>query len=149
MRKLAYLFIILFFTLNFSSYGQSHKILIHLYKNCKEVNDFKFYYAKKDSKAYLLKSENNILIVPDSIKSEAIPLLLVTKKEKILFPIYLFKETKNISVYSNNIFVTSCIKQYKTSFFRKFFKKKYYIITDAMYDVTMVYRPTRNYMLIE
>lgn len=147
MKKLTIRLIILFF--GFSLNAQTHKINIYLYKNCKETNDFKCYYAKKDHKAYLLKSERNSLIIPDSIKSNEIPLLLVTKKEQIFVPIYNFKEVKNASVYSNNIFVNKCIKKFESGFFRGLFKRRNYITTDAMYDVVIVHKPTRNYVLIE
>ena len=146
------LLIIVVFMVSFGTFAQSNDIKIEttFYVNNEPVEGVKYYFIKDDGKAYLLPQENDKIILKDTLTTEGIPLLAVTKKHKVVFPVYYYKESDYIKIYYDaRLFGNKTKKKLGISRWRYLFRKEYYVDIEGFDDVITVFKPETEYDLID
>lgn len=120
------------------------------YVNNNPVKDVKYYFIKNDGKAYLLPTEKGRIILKDTLTTKGIPLLAVKDKHKIVFPVYYYRESSYIKIYyDNRIFGNKTKKKLGISRWKYLFRKEYYIDIEGFDDIITVFKPEKEYELIE
>lgn len=145
------LLIISIVLISFKSFAQNDliKIEMEFYINNKSVNDVKYYFIKDYGKAYLLPKEKNKIVLKDTLTTEGIPLLAVKGKHKIVFPVYYYKKSDYIKIYyDSRIFGNKTKKDLGVSRWRYLFRKEYYIDIEGFDDIITVFKPEREYELV-
>lgn len=146
------IFIILLFLTTFGLLGQDKELKIEttFYINNKPVKGVKYYFIKNDGKAYLLPTEKGKIILKDTLTTKGIPLLAIKNKHKVVFPVYYYRESDYIKIYyDNRIFGNKTKKKLGISRCKYLFKKEYYIDIQGFDDIITVFKPEKEYELIE
>ena len=146
---------ILIITLLLTTFGllaqdKELKIETTFYVNNKPVKDVKYYFIKNDGKAYLLPIEKNKIILKDTLTTEGIPLLAIKDRQKIVFPVYYYRESNYIKIYyDNRVFGNKTKKKLGISRWRYLLRKEYYVDIEGFDDIITVFKPEKEYELIE
>lgn len=146
------LMIILVFMASFVTFSQSDdiKIEITFYVNNEPVESVKYYIIKDDGKAYLLPRENDKIVLKDTLTTEGIPLLVVSKKHKVVFPVYYYRESEYIKIYYDaRLFDNKTKKRLGISRWRYLLRKEYYVDIEGFNDIITVFKPEKEYDLID
>ena len=146
------LLIIVIFMLSFSTSAQNDDIKIKatFYVNNEPIEDVKYYFIKDDGKAYLLPFENDKIILKDTLTTEGIPLLAITKKHKVVFPVYYYRQSEYIKIYYDaRLFGNKTKKKLGISRWRYLFRKEYYIDIEGFDDIITVFKPEKEYNLVD
>lgn len=71
-------------------------------------------------------------------------------KHKIVFPVYYYKESSYIKIYyDNRVFGNKTKKKLGISRWKYLFRKEYYIDIEDFDDIITVFKPEKEYELIE
>ena len=150
IKKTFYLLLIILFTFNCYSQNKDLKVRLSFFFNNHTIEDYKCYIInKKEKKAYLLKKENDSVVIKDTVTSKGIPLLIKMKNNIVVFPFYYYKSSKYINVYyDNRLFNNQTKKHFRIGVFKNIFKKKYYIQIEGLDDIITVFNSKTTYELI-
>ena len=151
MRSTLLLIIMVFFV-SLKSYAQKNdiKITTNFYINNKPVEGVKYYFIKNDGKAYLLPKEKGKIILKDTLTTEGIPLLAIKDNHKVVFPVYYYRNSNHIKIYyDKRFFGNKTKKKLGVSKWRYLFRKEYYIDIEGFEDIITVFKPEREYELID
>lgn len=150
MKNALLIIIVLLASLNTSAQNEDIKIETTFYMNNEPVNGVKYYFIKSDGKAYLLPKENNKIVLKDTLTTEGIPLLAIKDSHKVVFPVYYYRESSYIKIYyDNRLFGNKTKKNLGISRWRYLFRKEYYIDIEGFDDVITVFKPEKEYELID
>jgi len=143
---------IILLLVNFGLFAQEKELKIetNFYVNNKIVNDVKYYFVKNDGKAYLLQTEKSKIILKDTLTTEGFPLLAVKDNHKVVFPVYYYRESSYIKIYyDNRLFGNKTKKKLGVSRCKYLFRKEYYIDIEGFDDIITVFKPEKEYELID
>lgn len=150
MKNIFLSIVILFATFRLFAQNEGLKIETTFYINNKPVDGVKYYFIKSDGRAYLLPMEKNKIILKDTLTTEGIPLLAVKDRHKIVFPLYYYRESNYIKIYyDKRILGNKTKKNLGISRWRYLLKKEYYIDIEGFDDIITVFKPEKEYELIE
>jgi len=150
MRNILIITVLFLTTFGLLAQNEELKIKTTFYVNNKSVKDVKYYFIKNDGKAYLLPTEKGKIILKDTLKTEAIPLLAIKGKHKVVFPVYYYRKSNYIKIYyDNRVFGNKTKKKLGVSRWRYLFQKEYYIDIEGFDDIITVFKPEKEYELIE
>lgn len=133
-----------------SAQNEELKIETTFYINNQPVKGVKYYFINKDGKAYLLPTENGKIILKDTLTTAGIPLLAIKDKHKVVFPVYYYRKSNYVKIYyDNRVFGNKTKKKFGISRWRYLFRKEYYIDIEGFDDIITVFKPEKDYELIE
>lgn len=125
------------------------KIKTTFYVNNKPIEGVKYYFIKNDGKAYLLPIDKGRILLKDTLTTKGIPLMAVKGKHKVVFPVYYYKESNYINIYyDNRIFGNKTKKKLGISRWKYLFRKEYYIDIESFDDIITVFKPEKEYELL-
>jgi hypothetical protein len=126
------------------------KIKIAFYVNNELIKDVKYYFIQNNGKAYLLRTQEGEMILKDTLTTKGIPLMAVSGKHRIIFPVYYYRKSDYIKIYyDNRIFGNRTKKNLGISRWRYLLRKEYYIDIEGFDDIITVFKSDKKYELVD